>query len=175
MADPSPVAASRIAVALLISCAALPAGAEPSGSSAGDPAKLEVRASVEADNPSRDGTFQLEWGDATASEVRYRVELAAPPDADTYELWYEGTARQSFVSGMPSGTVRVRVRRLTTSTAADGAASWGPWTEPLQIPVEHHAMSKALVLLVVGALVFGSVLVFVVQGALRYGREEAGS
>lgn len=128
----------------------------------------------------------LEWGDpadqraglaaaatedgAAGSRARlYHVQIAAPPDPETYLDWYRGTALESFVSGIPSGEVKVRVRARALAEGAntDAAAGWSAWSEPLVVPVEHHSLQKALVLLGLGFLVFLTIAGYVLAVAFR--------
>ena len=109
-----------------------------------------VRASADEAAPSTDGTFQLNWEvSELPPPVEYHVQLSGPgPDAG-YLDWYRGPARESFVSGLPSGKARVRVRARGPSDE-----TWSRWSEPLVVPIEHHSMAGALSLLALGAAVF---------------------
>ncbi|MBX2813758.1 MAG: hypothetical protein KTR25_18215 [Myxococcales bacterium] len=119
-------------------------------------------------NPSQDGTVQLLWSSAEPS-ARYQVEIAAPRSEDGYQLWYEGTATESFVSGLSDGTARFRVRQVSSSDPQK--TGWGPWSAILEVEIAHHSMGKALLLLGLGALVFVSIVAYVIMSALRT-REE---
>lgn len=121
-----------------------------------------LQASATERAPSTDGTFTLEWGDPDASEPIYEVELRGP-EAEAYELWYRGPATQSFVSGLPDGDVRVRVR----AAEASDEPRWGAWSEVSTVPVRHHSMGKALALLGLGGLVFLLLVGYIVQASLR--------
>lgn len=125
-----------------------------------------LSASATADSPSNDGTFMLEWGDPSAQGVVYHVQLAAPPNEARFEDWYRGPATQSFVSGIPDGTARVRVRSAPSVSEGE-APDWGAWSEPLRVPVAHHPMNEALALMGLGAVVFLFIAGYVVQGSLR--------
>lgn len=134
--------------------------------------RVELRATVDRQNPSRDGTFTLEWAPSqevsTPEPPSFRVQLAMPPDNATFVDWYVGAARQSFVSGAPSGEVRARVQMRGASGA------WGAWSDVLVIPVQHHAMEKALGLMVLGFFVFMLVLGYIAK-ASGSGEKEAPS
>jgi hypothetical protein len=142
----------------------------PNGhSGAARPPSLKLGAKTST--PSRDGTFSLEWGVPPKAQLggaprEYHVQIAAPPEPGAFLDWYRGPAVQSFVSGIPSGEARVRVR-----ARPGGERAWGPWSETLVVPVEHHAMEKAFGLMGVGFLVFSAVSGFVGLMAWRT-REE---
>lgn len=124
----------------------------------------DLRASVSAASPSTDGTFELVWGDPAShgrAGLEYHVQLAAPPDASSYQDWYRGPAQQSFVSGIPTGEARARVR------ARKAGDPWGVWSEPLPIPVRHHAMTKALGFMALGLTVFSVIASYVLVMARR--------
>ena len=128
----------------------MPAASSTASEGRVTPRPPSLSASAEAGAPSLDGTFRLEW----TGGGPFRLDLA-PPGRD-FLVWYEGSARTAFVSGQPTGEVRVRVREGD-----------GPWSEPVAVPVAHTSLTVALALAAVGASVFSTVAGYVIAMALR--------
>ncbi|WDQ16423.1 hypothetical protein [Rhodopirellula sp. P2] len=134
---------------------------------------------------AREGYFQLTWDVTNASESldSFRVyELDSGDDgtvrsgsldgqgAETLEplvvtanpaqrVVYEGTLPIAFVSGLPDGTYRYHVEALNAEGELLARSDM-----PATVQVLHWPVWQALVLLVIGALVFLAVVVVIVQG-----------
>lgn len=156
--NPAAAALRRSSPLLATVAGALALAALPSLARGATP---EVNSSVSEAAPSTDGTFTLSWGwPEEASPQRWEVQLEMP-GTDRFEDWYLGSATESFVSGIPSGEVRVRVR------AESSAGAWSDWSEPTVVPIAHHGWGKAIGLLALGAVVFAAIVALVGVGAWK--------
>lgn len=126
--------------AAVLSVGGMGAASNDAGEVAGE---VRVVASASAEAPSRDGTFTIEW----AGGEEFEVELDAPGEPAVFQPWYRGRALQSFVSGLPDGVARVRVR-------ARRGMGWTEWVVAPPVVIEHHGMAKALGLMGLGLVVF---------------------
>lgn len=122
--------------------------------------------SIGPEGSSTDGTFSLAWGASDPEGTTYQVELAMPPPRAQFEPWYEGEARESFVSGVPSGLAKARVRRREGKSSV-----WSEWSKPTDIRIEHHSMTRALGLLALGGAIFLAILSYLTAASLRLERE----
>jgi len=103
----------------------------------------------------------LMWESSVEGGV-HQLEYATTADFAEVELWYEGPAQRSFVSGLGNGEHYYRVR---TRVGEDGA--WGPWSEPMHIVVELQSLSTAWLLFGVGAVMFVCIAGFIAWQTLR--------
>lgn len=111
-------------------------------------------ASPQFDGPSEvttdAGNTMLEW----QSDAPVSLEMSTTPDfAQTTEL-YTGAAHRYFLSGLENGDYYLR---LTTN---QGAVS-----TPLLVSVAHQSLSRALLLVAIGALVTLAIVVTILRGA----------
>ena len=88
------------------------------------------------------------------------MQIDSSGTGTAYQPWYLGPAEQSFVSGVPDGTVLVRVRTKS-------AAGVSPWSPPARIRVEHHSFTKAFTLLSLGFVVFMIIATYIGINAMR--------
>ena len=102
-----------------------------------------------------EGHLTLRW-EADGTPTEYQVEHAATSGFASPEVWYEGPATQTFISGLEEGDHFYRVRARGSESAA-----WGPWGESVGLTVEHQDMRLAWSLFGVGAVLFGSIVGFV--------------
>ncbi|TNE52642.1 MAG: fibronectin type III domain-containing protein [Bacteroidetes bacterium] len=117
-----------------------------------------------AEVQSKSGYIKLSWqwdapGDSAGSTV-FELQQADNPAFDRVATIYRGPDLASFLSGLRNGVYYYRVRAL----AASGALP-GEWSAPVQLQVEHHPLSLAISLFVIGAIVFSLTVVIVVRGA----------
>ena len=120
-----------------------------------------IRASATSEAPSRDGTLTLSWSTTVkADNIEFDVELRQP-NTPQFESWYRGSAQQSFLSGLPDGIAyaRVRIRQ------ANGP--WSAWSAPIDIPIQHHSMDRALGLMGLGFIVFSLLASYIVVMASK--------
>lgn len=108
------------------------------------------------------GYQKLTWYWEPASEIGtlpdYELEQSTDPDFGEAAIIYQGKDLATFLSGLENGTYYYRVR-VSGQTGAES-----PWSEPLQIRVEHHSLQLAFFLFGLGALVFLLTVAIVVHG-----------
>jgi len=104
------------------------------------------------------GYYVLHW---TADTPRVTLEVSRP-DTPGSKVIYSGPDRATVISGQPNGTRIYRAGEV----GADGKVS--AWSEPVTVTVAHHPLSRALAFFAVGAVVFFSTLLLIVQGARRH-------
>ena len=119
--------------------------------------------SLTTDSPlATAGYYQLSWSGAPDSAY----ELQESPRADfasTITL-YRGPDRASMLTGRADGDYFYRLRAL------DGPQA-GPWSTTLRVEVRHHPLSRALLFLTLGALVFLATLAAILVGNRQAGGE----
>lgn len=100
------------------------------------------------------GFFRLSW--ETAAE---RVELQedTSPDFRNPITAYLGSDRAAVISGKADGTWYYRIRAMDD-------AQGGAWSEPLAVVVEHHSLSRALMFLSLGVIVFVAIVLMIMRG-----------
>ncbi|MEO9592972.1 hypothetical protein [Rhodopirellula bahusiensis] len=76
---------------------------------------------------------------------------------------YEGALPIAFVSGLPDGTYRYRVEALDANGVLIASSD-----VPAIVQVSHWSVWQAMVLLVIGAIVFLAVIVVIVRGTLMH-------
>lgn len=114
-----------------------------------------------------EGHTTLRWepvGVGDEFQVQHGTSAAFPDP----ELWYEGPATQSFVSGLGEGEHFYRVR------AREGEGEpWGAWSDSVEVDVEYQPMWLAATLFSTGAVMFCCIVGFVVwqaRAAMKGGR-----
>ena len=108
----------------------------------------------------------LMW-DSDAEDGSHQLEYSTTSSFQEAELWYEGPARRSFVSGLGEGEHFYRVRSRTGE-----GSPWGPWSEPMHIVVELQSLSTAWLLFGIGAVVFVCIAGFITWHTVRNGPVE---
>lgn len=106
-----------------------------------------------------DGHVTLVWtlADETAlTDPVFELQTGATPTFDAPRVAYVGPDRASFRSGLLEGThwYRLRVR------AADSPDLWSPWSEPVPVEIRPYALWAAWSVFGIGAVLVGSILVF---------------
>jgi hypothetical protein len=104
------------------------------------------------------GFFRLSW----QTEAR-RIELqeANNPNFDNAKTLYRGPDRNSVISGKANGQWFYRVRALDADKPDSQTAVW---SDPVTVQVAHHDLSRALMFLSLGALVFIGIVVLILRG-----------
>lgn len=102
---------------------------------------------------SEDGHIRIAW---STKEKRVPVELQQAENENFTDATtvYRGADKATFISGLENGTYYYRIRRV------DGA-----WSAPVKLLVNHHSLQLALVLVSLGAVVFGLTVFIVLKGA----------
>ena len=114
---------------------------------------------------SADGTLDLSWslpgevgipsGQLVAFELEETLEGGETTVIDT------GPHLSTALSGRDDGLYRYRVRAVPETGSA------GPWSEPIELRVQHHSLSLAFTLFSIGAAVFLATAALVLIGHAR--------
>lgn len=99
------------------------------------------------------GFYRLTW-----TTTARQVELQEATDAGFHHpvTVYSGPDRASLLSGKPDGTWFYRVR------AEDGKRP-SPWSRAVRVTVAHHSLTRALLFLALGVLVFLSIVLMILR------------
>jgi hypothetical protein len=101
------------------------------------------------------GFFRLSWKtDAEGVEL----QEATNPEFRNPDTPYIGPDRAAVISGKPNGTWYYRVRAV-------GNPQVGPWSEPVSVTVAHHSLSRALMFLSLGVIIFLAIVLMIVRGS----------
>ena len=103
------------------------------------------------------GFYHLSWDAAFA---RIELQEAANPDFRSPTTLYTGTDSATTISGKPDGQWYYRVRVIQNDLP-------GSWSDPVEVTVTHHSLSRALMFLTLGIIVFISIVTVVIRGAGR--------
>ena len=101
------------------------------------------------------GFYHLSWDAAFA---RIELQEATTPDFRSPTTLYKGTDSATTISGKPDGQWYYRVRVLQDEFP-------GPWSDPVEVTVAHHSLSRALMFLTLGIVVFISIVTVIIRGA----------
>ncbi|ACL71278.1 hypothetical protein [Thioalkalivibrio sulfidiphilus] len=112
----------------------------------------DLRASPER---ATDGVYRLSW--EADGAARFELQESDGAHFNPARTLYTGADTASVITGRPDGEYFYRVRVL-------GESGPGPWSEPLQVTVQHHSLARALQFFVVGALVFAVLLAVIIRG-----------
>jgi len=100
------------------------------------------------------GYFQLSWKDeANQSFVLQQSTRSDFRDAITI---YQGPDQATVISGLPDGDYFYRV-----------ASDSHQWSEPTEVKVKHHSLTKALGFFGLGAFMFILMTTLLIKGATR--------
>ncbi len=111
---------------------------------------------------SREGYQSLRWH-AVENVGWYQV-------IDSNGLsYYDGKLNEAFVSGLPDGEHAFEVQAFSTFGELIGASR-----VPAVIAVNHWPLSQAIALLIVGLIIFLTMVAAIVIGSLRASRETTG-
>ena len=113
---------------------------------------------------SQDGHAQLNWAEPGDRDLLWQFELqyAGSGDfADPIEL-YRGPDLARYLSGMPNGSRFYRIRAIHPETQETS-----PWSDTVEVKVEHQSLTLALSLAGLGAIVMLLTAGVVIVGSLR--------
>lgn len=100
------------------------------------------------------GYFRLNW-ETEADQIE--LQEASNPEFRNPIIAYIGPDRAAVISGKPDGTWYYRVRGLDKPKA-------GPWSESVSVSVAHHGLSRALMFLSLGIIVFVATVLMIIRG-----------
>jgi len=106
------------------------------------------------------GYFRLSWSieqDQDASSTQYELQQAGNREFTSYSTIYTGADMATVISGLPDRLYFYRVR-------VNGS---NDWSDPVEVEVKHHSLTRAFGFFVLGALMFVTMLVVLIKGARR--------
>jgi hypothetical protein len=103
------------------------------------------------------GFYHLKW-DTDAERIELQEDTT--PEFRAPDILYKGADSATTISGKPDGKWYYRVRALR-----DGQP--GPWSETVEVTVAHHSLSRALMFLTIGVIVFISIVITVIRGSRK--------
>ena len=106
---------------------------------------------TEADILSNTGYTQLDWEKKDDSAIE--VQQATNPQFGDAQTIYQGNNTSLFLSGLKNGEYFYRLRTED-----------GTFSEPISVEVKHDSIQQAWLLFSLGAVVFGSIVVVIVNG-----------
>ncbi len=156
----APTRGNAALAAMIVSCALSAAGAAPPAASFKldpstlDPSTLDETARLKE---TRAGHVSLTW---TAGEGDWVYELQSAPGAAFHDPLprYTGADEVSFISGLEDGEHFFRVRARAASSDA-----WGPWSDPVVVPVRHHSLTVAWWFFGAGFVLVGLTVAFILS------------
>lgn len=104
------------------------------------------------------GYFQLSW---EAEAERVELQEATSLTFRNATTLYIGPDKHSVISGKPNGSWYYRVRALNVH---DQNSQADAWSDPVTVLVAHHELSRALMFLSLGIIVFVGIVVMIVRG-----------
>ena len=107
------------------------------------------------------GHFSLAWqGDA--DDAIFIVQRSPDADFESAVVCFEGAQRRAHLSGLEDGEHYFRV-----AAKASPDAEWAEWSEPATLTVAHHDLGVAFAFASVGAVLFLSIVAFVIVAPRR--------
>jgi len=103
------------------------------------------------------GYFRLSWLLQTAtdeSHIEYQLQRSQQADFSRFKEIYRGPDLARVVSGKPNGDYYYRVRALQDGVPVSS------WSDTTRVTVAHHSIVRALLFFLAGAVVFFSLLTY---------------
>jgi hypothetical protein len=108
-------------------------------------------------NPATAGFFRLRW---ESDADRVEIQEGSSSDFRNATTAYVGPDRAAVISGKPDGTWFYRARAVSGSRP-------GPWSKAIAVNVDHHSLSRAVLFLLLGIIVFISTASMIVRGSVN--------
>ncbi len=117
---------------------------------------------IAADERAGHATISWELDDTSSRTGTFELEQSARADFTEATVTYTGPQSSSVVSGLPNGVRFYRVRHRPA-----GRESWGEWSQPKELRINHHSRRVAGGLFGLGAVVFLLTAGFITRAARR--------
>jgi hypothetical protein len=101
------------------------------------------------------GYFRLNWEDEAGAD--FKLEQAPSSDFNDARVLYQGQDKATVISGLANGHYFYRV----------GNTGTGQWSDPLEVEVKHHSLTRAFAFFSLGAAMFLATLGVLVFGSRR--------
>lgn len=118
---------------------------------------------LEVEGDGAAGHLRASWN-SMSSTMTYELQQSESATFEGAETRYRGPHNASVLSGLPDGTLHLRVRAISDHQQ-------GPWSKPQTFVVHHHSRALALGFLLAGALVFVATLSFLLFFAKRHSHD----
>jgi len=110
-----------------------------------------------------EGKCLLRWelpqsGDAS---LTFQVEQSDGSDFSNARMRYDGPDQATYISGLPEGTHRYRVRAVSNEET-------GPWSDSMEINVEFVSRNLVITLFLLGTIVFVATVWAIWKGHCQY-------
>lgn len=102
---------------------------------------------------SQTGYQHIQW-DADHETMPVIVEMALNASFDEPRILYAGKNRSAFISGLHNGNYFLRIK-----------PAGGNWSSQTTLEVQHHSMSKAIYLFLIGLFVFALTVLVIIREA----------
>lgn len=137
--------------------------ASVSAQSAGSLSFPKPRFDLPLEQASSSGHIKLIWAPETElpqSGFDYQLQKSSAADFNQNTIIYTGDDLATYMSGLADGTYYFRLRHVEEKTTAPAS----PWSDTLILNVEHHSLTMALWLFVLGFFVFGAIVIVLLKG-----------
>lgn len=137
----------------------LPTTAAPNASHDNPP--VSVPNWIDPPTTANAGYFSLAWRFAgSGSDIAFELQEADTRAFANPRVIYRGSDTGTTISGKPDGPLyyRVRLNALETETRISG------WSETQLVTVKHHSLNRALIFLLIGAVVFLATAALILRG-----------
>jgi len=112
----------------------------------------------ESEMSSAEGYAMIRWDHPDESlDAEFQLVVLGP---DSLRMTYETPAQSIFLSGLSNGDYELRVRYRS-----DSSDEWEQWSQPMTLQVAHHPLRLAFALFVAGAIMFLSIVIFLLRHA----------
>lgn len=104
------------------------------------------------------GYFRLSWSVQDAgsiASIEFQLQEAANAQVSVGQIVYQGPDLARVISGKPDGDYYYRIRMIK-----DGESP-SEWSDVIRVTVAHHSLTRAMSFFLAGALVFFSLLIFI--------------
>ena len=122
---------------------------------------LSANIDLQSDSPiSTAGFFRLSWvlEDAENMQaVEYQLQSSRNADFTKAVEVYRGPDLARVISGKRDGDYYYRIRLIKPDQSV------GPWSEATRVTVAHHSLARALMFFAAGAVIFFSLLIFILK------------
>ena len=105
------------------------------------------------------GFFRLSWAPVQiddADGLEYQLQVSSDAEFSQPGHVYQGPDLARVISGKSDADYYYRIRAIKDSETMTG------WSDSIKVTVAHHPLSRAAMFFVAGAIIFVSLLVFII-------------
>ncbi|MBD3403989.1 hypothetical protein GF420_13945 [candidate division GN15 bacterium] len=153
---------AAVLVACLLFVSAAPAQ-EMTGESPPMPPIPTPSFDMSLDHATSSGTIRLLWSvdtlESLPDSLHFELQQASDSLFRSVKTRYTGPDMATYISGLKDGKYYFRVRTVDQTDAQTS-----PWSQMMEVTVEHHSLNLALTLAGLGGVVFLLTVAVVVYG-----------